>query len=265
MTAPPAPEATQASAEPRAGAAAPSKAAASFLLAWNAAIDQARSGKLQRLYADEVLYYGTRQAADFVLRHKREALARASSRGQRVSDVHIARGMNGFVVTFTKHYGASLSKSIRARLVLDETPHGLRIVEETDAATDARLARAPASGCVDALLDAVGEHPYVRADVQRVQQAGYGVQPGGLVYEEESGLVDAAWGYMHPERFETRLWIRVEEGDFTVTDALTMERLTFFGKALERVRAACGLTPPLPRRTQNPAARSGEQPERAGD
>lgn len=210
------PSLATAPAAPFTGAAAPKERpqhpAERLLLAWNAALDRRDPAPLAALYGSHVLFYGQHRSGAEVLEAKRTALAKAADYRQRVEDVRIATTPKGFVVRFEKHSGSGAGSAVNARLVLESAPDGLRIVEESDSVTDAHLARRGHLSCSEAVTAAVMGHPVVRADIERVAREMPEAHPVGLTYDADERNVDAAFGYMLPERFDPRWWIKVSNG-----------------------------------------------------
>jgi hypothetical protein len=229
--------ASAASAEPK--VQRPQHPAEAVLMAWNSALDRRDPERLAALYAARVRFYGVSKAADDVIKLKRAAFNRTPDYHQRIEKVQIAAARNGFVVRFDKYSGQALDAKVAARLTLESTEGRLLIVEETDSTTDKRLARSEPMKCSDAALSAVSGHSVVQSDIKRVARENPDVHPAGLLYSEDPLKVEAAWGYMHPDRFEPRWWIELAGARLTATNALTGEQLAFSAQELQRVEQAC--------------------------
>lgn len=217
----------------------PAHPAEAVLTAWNAALNNHQPEALGLLYAPEVLFYGQRKPAGEIIQTKRKTLARSPGYRQRIENVRIEEGPNGFIVHFRKLSGDAALTTVQARLVLERNKDGLFVVEETDAATDERLTRPLPLTCADAALDALSEHPIIREDIKRVATEFPDVHPGGVVYQDDPAHVEAAFGYMHPPRFESRWWIEITRGKIKAYDKLTLDQLHFTPKQMDRVRRVC--------------------------
>jgi hypothetical protein len=208
-------------------------------MAWNSALDRRDPDRLATLYAPRVRFYGASKAVEDVIKLKRAAFHRTPDYHQRVEKVRIEAARNGFVVRFDKYSGPQLDAKAAARLVLESQDGKLLIVEETDSVTDKRLARPEPEKCSDVALSVATGHSVVQSDIKRIGRENPDVHPGGLIYVDEPLKVDAAWGYMHPNRFEPRWWIAVDGARITAKDALTDEQLAFSAQEQARIEKAC--------------------------
>jgi hypothetical protein len=174
-----------------------------------------------------------------VTKLKRAAFAKEPAYRQRINDVRISRTGAGFVVQFRKHSGANLAAVVEARLTLEDAGKKLLIVEETDSLTDERLRKPMPRSCSESAFEVATELVTIQEDIRRVARELPDVHPGGVTYEEGPRKLSAAMGYFHPQRFESRWLLDVEGGMLTVTEPLTMRKLTVTPEQTERVRRAC--------------------------
>jgi hypothetical protein len=232
--------APSASAAP-ASAARPQHPAERFLLAWSSALDRRAVAELEPFYASQVIFYGHRESAAEVVAAKRGAFAKVPDYRQRVGDVHIQKGPNGFVVRFEKRSGPRLESVVPARLVLESQTGKLSIVEESDDVTDQRLKTPPAANCADAVNRIVNAHPVIEADEARVARENPEVNAGGLSYDdvEHADRFSASQGYFHEDHYEPRWWIDAADGTLTIRDAYTGELLVVTPKQQAVVRKLC--------------------------
>jgi hypothetical protein len=218
----------------------PQHPAERVLSAWSTALNQHDDSKLAPLYAPHVRFYGVRKTAAEVLGAKRQAFSKEPDYRQRLGDVRIEKTAKGFSVRFKKESGADFALSVAARLELEGTPDNLLITEESDSVTDERFKKkAPPATCYGAVVSVIPSLPAIEADMRRVARTNPGVSPGGILYSEEAGNVQAAQGYFHPDRFEPRWWIDVVNGELTIRDALSDEALALPDSARASVRQAC--------------------------
>jgi hypothetical protein len=153
--------------------------------------------------------------------------------------VRIAKGPNGYVIRFDKYSSPRLDEKVPARLVLEAKDSELLIVQETDAVTDRRLRKPEPATCAEAAFDVVSSHPTIEKDMKRVAREYSDAHPSGLIYEDEEGKLDAAWGYMLPVRFDPRYWLEVEKSQLRARNAYTGEELAFGADAHDKIREAC--------------------------
>jgi hypothetical protein len=218
----------------------PQHPAEQVLTAWNSALDRRDADKLASLYAPRVRFYGASKSSEDIIKIKKAAFGRMPDYRQRVENVRITKQPKGFEVRFDKYTSPKLDEKIAARLVLEPAEGDrLLIAEETDSVTDRRFKRAEPAICADAALSAVAGHPVVQKDIKRVERESRDAHPAGVVYADEAGKFEAAWGYMHPERFEPRWWVDVVSGQINARDALSDEGLAFANEERERVSTAC--------------------------
>jgi len=220
---------------------APIPAAQRVVRAWNAALDGHDVAGLNALYADRVLVYGRQLARDEVVASKRTAFSKQPSfRQEIVGDIAVTRDPSGTLIArFGKRsgFGAKLS-DVRARLALKPRalePTMLEVVEESDDATDARLAGKntshsqdgggiglSSSSCRRVASKAVHALRPVQKAISQAQAAaarsGGGAHYGGITpLDDDSGFTEEL-GVQTPERFETVVSYAVDrDGKITVT------------------------------------------------
>lgn len=210
-------------------------------MAWTSALNRHAVDELASFYGSEVIFYGRRKTLVEVVTAKRQALEKAPQFRQTVSDVHVQKGPNGFVLRFKKLSGSDVLKTVAARLVLESNQGKLAIVEESDAPTDERTASPAAATCAEAVDQIVGSHPEIVADVTRVAREYPEVRPGGF-YDDEverSDRVSLSQGYFHEDRYEPRWRIDAADGVLTIRDIYTTRPLVVTPKQQATVRKLC--------------------------
>ena len=210
-------------------------------MAWSSALSRHAVDELPAFYAPQVVFYGRHKTAAEVVDAKRGALAKAPQFRQSVSNVHIDKGPNGFVLRFQKLSGQGALKAVDARLVLESSSDKLAIVEESDAPTDQRTATPAATSCAEAVEPIVGNHPVILADMARVAREYPNVNAGGLSYDqvEVPDRFSASRGYFHEDRYEPRWWIEAADGVLKIRDTYTDQLLVVTPKQQASVRKLC--------------------------
>jgi hypothetical protein len=218
----------------------PQNPAERVTFAWNAALDSKNVDALAPLYADHVRFYGKNETNGAVVQAKRVALAKAPEFHQRLDHVHITKTPNGYLVDFDKHSDTGQGSSVAAHLVLEGAGEHLVIAEESDVKTDERLRTAQKQSCADVAVDIASSLPAIVHEQERVSREYPDLGTGGVVYSEDAGRVEAAWGVFHPDRFESYFWINVTEHGLEVENALTSDALAIPQADQARVQRACG-------------------------
>jgi len=210
-----------------------------LLMAWNAAENHHSLDELRPLYAAQVLFYGQRWTARQVLDAKRKAFEKEPDFRQRIKDVKVEHHDERISITFEKRSGKGL-KAVYGSLELAQQPDGLKIVDESDEATDAKL-RPQADTCPDAAMTITSSESIVQADIARVAREFPDVNPGGLSYDQ-SGRTDrysGSLGYFHPEHYEARWFIDAAAGKLTIRDAYSDALLPVTGPQRALIQRLC--------------------------
>ncbi len=212
-----------------------------LLFAWNVALNRRAVAELQPFYGPSVLFYGRRITRAQVLDAKHSAFQKTPDFQQRIRSVRISRGPSGYVVRFEKQSGASLEQTVNARLVLEARDGKLEIVEESDEVTDRRLANPEPETCSDAVIRIADGQPIIQADRARVAREYPDVNPGGMSFdvEEHRDRASLAFGYFHPERFETRWTGDAADGKLTLRDNLTTQLLPLTRAQEQLIQRLC--------------------------
>jgi hypothetical protein len=188
-------------------------------MSWNAALNHHSLDELRSLYGPEVVFYGQRWTAQQVLDQKRKAFEKEPGFRQRIKDVKVEQHDDRISITFEKRSGKGL-KAVYGSLELEQQPDGLKIVDESDEATDAKL-RPKADTCPDAAMTIAGSESVVQADIERVAREFPEVNAGGLSYDqsERTDRYSGSLGYFHPDHYEPRWFIDAAAGKLTIRDA----------------------------------------------
>lgn len=111
--------------------------------AWNDAIDKHDVAALEQIYGETVDYYGSPWPRARVLAAKRKALEAAPTFHQSIRDIGFDPEANEAVARFLKTSGTpGKMREVRGKLVLREESGKLRVVTETDEASEKRAAGA---------------------------------------------------------------------------------------------------------------------------
>lgn len=217
------------------------------LMAWNGALDRHAVDQLRPLYAASVLFYGQRFSASQVLEAKRKAFEKDPSFRQRISDVQIQKDGEKILIAFEKRSGKALEGRVYGSLVLEPAADGLKIVEESDAATDAKF-RPRAESCPEAAMAITNAQPAVQADIARVAREYPEVNPGGFSYDqtEHTDRYSGSQGYFHPERYEPRWSIEAADGTLTIRDIYSQSALPLTAAQHALVKKLCTGKPDSP-------------------
>jgi len=208
-------------------------------MAWNAALNHHSIDELRALYAAEVLFYGQRWTAQQVLDAKRKAFEKQPNFRQRITEVKFEQRDGRISITFEKRSGKGL-KAVYGSLELEQQPGGLKIVDESDEATDAKL-RPQADTCPDAAMTVASSESVIQADIERVAREFPEVNPGGISYDQ-TGRTDrysGSLGYFHPERYEARWFIDATAGKLTIRDAYSDALLPVTGAQRALIQRLC--------------------------
>ena len=209
------------------------------LVAWNEALDARDANRLEGLYDTKVLFYGKTKTSAQVIESKRVALARNPRFRQSVDNVRIEPTDEGARILFRKRSGTELRSTIQARLTLVAKGGNWTIAEETDAATDALFRRSNSETCEDAALAAAEGNPAIARDRARVAKASPGIRPSSITEEGTAHSLYANLGYMHPERFEGRWTVTVENGELQIVENGTEKPLQVPEIERAKVRRIC--------------------------
>jgi hypothetical protein len=209
------------------------------LMSWNAAENRHSIDDLRVLYAAEVMFYGQRWTLQQVLDAKRKAFEKEPDFRQRLKDVKVEQRDERISITFEKRSGKAL-KAVYGSLELEQRPDGLKIVDESDEATDAKL-RPRADTCPDAAMTIATSESIIQADIERVAREFPDVNPGGMSYDQ-TGRTDrysGSLGYFHPERYEPRWFIEAAAGKLTIRDAYSDALLPVTGAQRALIQRLC--------------------------
>jgi hypothetical protein len=209
-------------------------------MAWNAALNHHSVDELRPLYGPTVQFYGQVRTAEQVLDAKRTAFEKQPDFQQRLKDVKIEQQGGRTLITFEKRSGKALKSQVYGSLVLEHDADGLKIVDESDAATDAKL-RPRADTCPEAAMSITGSLSVIQADIERVAREYPEVNPGGLSYDQtdRTDRYSGSLGYFHPEHYEPRWWIDAAAGKLTIRDAYTGELLPLTAPQQALVKRLC--------------------------
>lgn len=190
-------------------------------MAWNAALNHHSVDELRPLYAPKLEFYGQKWTAEQVLEAKRKAFEKQPDFKQRISGVKVEPRDQRTSITFEKRSG---SGHAYGSLVLEQQSDGLKIVDESDEATDAKL-RPRADTCPEAAMGITSSQSVIQADIERVAREYPDVNLGGLSYEQtdRTDRYSGSMGYFHPDHYEPRWWIDAAAGKLTIRDAYSGE------------------------------------------
>jgi hypothetical protein len=124
-------------------------------------------------------------------------------------------------------------------LVLEKVGERLLISEESDSATDERFKKPAATSCSELGLEVAGGMQVIQRDIERVAREYPHVNPGGIIFQEGPGYVDAAQGYHHTERFENRWYIEGADGKLEIRNAYTGEVYPLTPQQQASAKALC--------------------------
>jgi hypothetical protein len=210
------------------------------LMAWNAALNRHSVDELRPLYAPKVQFYGQSWSAQQVLEAKRQAFAKEPDFRQRISGVKVEQRGARIAITFEKHSGKGPKGDIYGSLVLEQRAEGLMIVDESDAATDAKL-RPQADTCSEAAMSITSSQASIQADMARVAREYPELNPGGMSYEQSdrTDRYSGSMGYFHPDRYEPRWWIDAADGKLTIRDVYSDKPLPLTAPQQALVKRLC--------------------------
>lgn len=209
-------------------------------MAWNAALNHHSVDDLRPLYGPKVQFYGQAWTAEQVLEAKRKAFEKQPDFRQRISDVKVDQQGERISITFEKRSGAALKGTVFGSLVLEQQAGGPKIVDESDAATDAKL-RPQANSCPEAAMGITGTQAVIQADIERVAREYPDVNPGGLSYDQtdRTDRYSGSLGYFHPDHYEPRWWVDAAEGKLTIRDAYSGQPLPLTAPQQALIKRLC--------------------------
>jgi hypothetical protein len=219
--------------------------------AWNDALNRKDIGALERLYAEQVSYYGQSLSGAEVVKRKRAALEKAPQFVQQiVGEIAVTEEQGKSVARFRKRSGVPPKLGeVDAQLRLAPAQGGAYVItEETDAVTEKRKSSSPQT-CEDAVEAAVG--PAERAAMERIQRLvdkapnRKELHAGGIgpIGPEANGdyIYTIMLGVHHPERFETMVAYTIDgrTGNVTVSEGAEEKGLRISAADKERIVKAC--------------------------
>lgn len=217
-----------------------------FVRTWSDALDRHNLAALESMYDERVRFYGQDLNRAQVLAAKRAALGPGSRFHQTLgADIDVRPGDQGtWVAVFTKRSGRDDSlHTAQGRLVLRAQDGGaLRVVEETDEATENRAGVLQRAKCQEVAAREVNALPAVQRAVKSAKRAAAesdgAAYFGGMMPVEDDDSFTAEIGINSEMRFEAEVVYSVDRSGLLTVNALDKDQVVP-ADALARVKRAC--------------------------